>query len=139
MSKLDDKLQLDYVSYRIANDIADQFTTGFCNDKMVKKFEKIVKEQIKTLKLEQETKDTELRHLRAFNEELHTKYKEDIIDVAKKNTDAKTNTELRDHFAGLGMLGTLSADIEGEWSDYSHLANHAYQIADVMLKEREKE
>ena len=61
MTKLDDKLQLDYVSYRIANDIADQFTTGFCNDKMVKKFEKIVKEQIKTLKLEQETKDTELR------------------------------------------------------------------------------
>ena len=61
MTKLDDKLQLDYVSYRIANDIADQFTTGFCNDKMVKKFEKIVKEQIKTLKLEQETKDIELR------------------------------------------------------------------------------
>lgn len=61
MTKLDDKLQLDYVSYRIANDIADQFTTGFCNDKMVKKFEKIVKEHIKTLKLEQETKDTELR------------------------------------------------------------------------------
>ena len=61
MTKLDDKLQLDYVSYRIANDIADQFTTGFCNDKMVKGFAKIVKEQIKTLKLEQETKDTELR------------------------------------------------------------------------------
>jgi hypothetical protein len=36
------------------------------------------------------------------------------------------------------MQGTLSADIEGEWSDYSHLANHAYQIADAMLKEREK-
>lgn len=104
MTKLDDKLQLDYVSYRIANDIADQFTIGFCNDKTVKKFAKIVKEQIKTLKLEQETKDT----------------------------------ELRDHFAGLGMLGTLSADIEGEWSDYPHLANHAYQIADAMLAEREK-
>ena len=43
---------------------------------------------------------------------------------------------LRDHFAGLAMQGTLSADIEGEWNDYSYLANHAYQIADAMLKER---
>jgi hypothetical protein len=36
------------------------------------------------------------------------------------------------------MQGTLSADIEGEWNVYSYLANHAYQIADAMLAEREK-
>jgi hypothetical protein len=50
----------------------------------------------------------------------------------------KNTISLRDHFAGLAMQGTLSADIEGEWDVYSYLANHAYQIADAMLAEREK-
>jgi hypothetical protein len=52
--------------------------------------------------------------------------------------DIREGISLRDHFAGLAMQGTLSADIEGEWNDYSYLANHAYQIADAMLAEREK-
>ena len=78
----------------------------------------------------------ELSHLRAFNEELHTKYKEDIIDVAKKNADAKTNTELRDHFAGLAMRGMISSSPHaGNCNIY---ACNAYKMADAMLAEREK-
>ena len=72
------------------------------------------------------------KHILKLAEE-NSKLREDIQE------DIREGIALRDHFAGLGMLGTLSADIEGEWSDYPHLANHAYQIADAMLKEREKE
>ena len=72
----------------------------------------------------------ELSHLRAFNEELHTKYKEDIIDVAKKNT------ELRDHFAGLAMRGMLSSSPHaGNCNIY---ACNAYKMADAMIAERVK-
>ena len=61
MNKKDDALQLEYIARSIANDIADQFTAGFCDDKMVKGFAKIVKNHINTLKLEQENKDNALR------------------------------------------------------------------------------
>jgi hypothetical protein len=57
---------------------------------------------------------------------------------SKLREDIREGISLRDHFAGLAMQGTLSADIEGEWNVYSYLANHAYQIADAMLAEREK-
>ena len=78
----------------------------------------------------------ELSHLRAFNEELHTKYKEDIIDVAKKNADAKTNTELRDHFAGLAMQSLLTKASITVGSDSVAMA--AYHVAHQMLKERSR-
>ena len=72
----------------------------------------------------------ELSHLRAFNEELHTKYKEDIIDVAKKNT------ELRDHFAGLAMQSLLTKVSTTVGSDSVAMA--AYHVAHQMLKERSR-
>jgi hypothetical protein len=71
------------------------------------------------------------KHILKLAEE-NSKLREDLRE------DVQEGISLRDHFAGLGMLGTLSADIEGEWSDYPHLANHAYQIADAMLAERKK-
>ncbi len=58
---------------------------------------------------------------------------------SKLREDLREGISLRDHFAGWAMQGTLSADIEGEWNVYSYLANQAYQIADAMLKEREKQ
>ena len=75
------------------------------------------------------------KHILKLAEE-NSKLREDLREELRE--DMREGIALRDHFAGLGMLGTLSADIEGEWSDYSHLANHAYQIADAMLAEREK-
>ena len=76
----------------------------------------------------------ELSHLRAFNEELHTKYKEDIIDVAKKNADAKTNTELRDHFAGLAMQEFIALNN----FKASLIVTMSYGMADAMIAERVK-
>jgi hypothetical protein len=61
MNKLDDALQLDRIANAIADEIADQFTIGFCNDRMVEGFAEVVKNHINALRLEQEAKDTELR------------------------------------------------------------------------------
>ena len=61
-----------------------------------------------------------------------------VEENSKLREGLREGISLRDHFAGLAMQGTLSADIEGEWNDYSYLANHAYQIADAMLAERGK-
>jgi hypothetical protein len=61
MTKLDDALQLDRIANNIANAIADQFSPDFCNDRMIEGFAETVKNHINALRLEQETKDTELR------------------------------------------------------------------------------
>ena len=69
-----------------------------------------------------------------------------ILKLAEENSklreelreDIGEGISLRDHFAGLAMQGTLSADIEGEWNNYSYLVKHAYKIADAMLAERGK-
>ena len=62
-----------------------------------------------------------------------------LAETMKLFNNQPNDSGLRDHFAGLAMQGTLSADTEGEWNVYSYLANHAYQIADAMLAERGKE
>lgn len=43
---------------------------------------------------------------------------------------------LRDYFAAKAMQGILSH--EGEWNPISRLADFSYEIADAMLKAREK-
>jgi hypothetical protein len=135
MTKLDDALQLDRIANAIANAIADQFNPGFCDYRMVDGFAEIVKKHINTDARDIKLLKQELSHLRAFNEELHTKYKEDIIDVAKKNADAKKNTELRDHFAGLAMQGLVITSPNGS---RIITVKDAYDMAYAMIAEREK-
>lgn len=50
-----------------------------------------------------------------------------------------TNTELRDHFAGLAMQGMLSActGFNANPSQLQRLSCSAYMYADAMLKARE--
>jgi hypothetical protein len=45
---------------------------------------------------------------------------------------------LRDHFAGLGLNIIISEWEEHPDWDLEHIANSAYEIADAMLKERNK-
>ena len=84
-------------------------------------------------------RDKQISKLIAENSKLRENLREDLREELREDLreDLREGISLRDHFAGLAMQGTLSADIEGEWHIYSYLVNHAYQIADAMLKERE--
>ena len=44
---------------------------------------------------------------------------------------------LRDYFAAKAMMGLLTAEIVGEYSN-EHVANISYLIADAMMKAREE-
>lgn len=52
------------------------------------------------------------------------------------------NMSLRDYFAGQALQGELACQSSdtGEWADthFTKLSTRCYQIADVMLAEREK-
>lgn len=48
-----------------------------------------------------------------------------------------TGMTLRDHFAGLAMQGMVSAEF-AEIYDLESWANSAYEMADAMLKARDK-
>jgi len=55
-----------------------------------------------------------------------------------KERIAPFKLDIRDHFAGLAMQGLLSADPENRWDD-KDCAKFAYQQADAMLAERNKD
>ena len=45
--------------------------------------------------------------------------------------------DLRDWFAGMTLQGLLTAEIVGDYSN-EHVAEIAYRIADVMMKQRKE-
>ena len=45
--------------------------------------------------------------------------------------------DLRDWFAGMALQGLLTAEIVGDYSN-EHVAEIAYRIADVMMKQRKE-
>jgi hypothetical protein len=58
--------------------------------------------------------------------------------VAPQGHSANENPQgmtLRDYFAAKAMMGLLTAEIVGEYSN-EHVANISYLIADAMMKER---
>jgi hypothetical protein len=69
----------------------------------------------------------------------------DNVEIAKDYTDWMVKTggyakdmTMRDHFAGLAMQGVMaSGNLPKSVSD-EELADAAYTVADVMLKERTK-
>jgi hypothetical protein len=69
----------------------------------------------------------------------------DNVEIAKDYTDWMVKTggyakdmTMRDHFAGLAMQGVMaSGNLPKSVSD-EELADAAYTVADVMLKERSK-
>ena len=71
------------------------------------------------------------------------KFKEDrIMDTGgpafprRMNKDHSTEgMTLRDYFAGQAMHEIL---IQGGWGTYDKLASEAYEVADAMIKERNK-
>ena len=49
----------------------------------------------------------------------------------------ETVDRLRDYFAANALIGLLAQESEYSWSDKAKRAQHAYEIADSMLKARE--
>lgn len=72
--------------------------------------------------------------IRELKEELESKYHEGYMD-GKAFKDR--HITIRDYFAGLAMQGLLVVDITVAW-DYESIADLAYDQADAMLVEREK-
>jgi len=69
--------------------------------------------------------------------------KEDTIQIdptwMKKTGGYAKDMTLRDHFAALAMQGAISGcAAKGETFMYSDLVGLAYEMADAMLKERNK-
>lgn len=112
MGKLDDLLQLDYIALKIAIDMADQFSPGFCGNVMVENFAGIVKKHINALRLEQETKAAELR--------------DHFAGLAMQSL----------YLSGVGWETTGKERDEGSLALIKELACDAYQLADEMLKAR---
>lgn len=61
-----------------------------------------------------------------------------FLQTAKPRSDGKTGITLRDQFAMAVISGYMATESpltheSAEWS-----AKHAYEVADAMLKEREK-
>jgi hypothetical protein len=52
-------------------------------------------------------------------------------------THSTNGMTLRDYFAAKAMMGLLTAEIVGEYSN-EHVANISYLIADAMMKAREE-
>jgi len=63
--------------------------------------------------------------------------KQTLLQAQKEYSDRDAMT-LRDHFAGLAMQGLISADPDYRWDD-KDCAKFAYQQADAMLAERNKD
>jgi len=61
------------------------------------------------------------------------------METTKIGYHATTGMTLRDYFAAKVLQGELAAQNSecGFWNEYSNLSEHAYRIADLMLKARE--
>ena len=63
---------------------------------------------------------------------MKTELKSDKVLNAERLIKGGYKVELRDHFAGLAMQA-IGVNNSNKW-----IANRAYEIADAMLKERDK-
>ena len=53
-----------------------------------------------------------------------------------KHVELALGDDLRDHFAGLAMQGTYTNPISATREEKAYIAQHAYAMADAMLKAR---
>ena len=68
--------------------------------------------------------------------------KEDYIYIDKSSIENPFSNDtseirLRDHFAAMAMQGLIVADVNA-LSSNSDISRYSYEMADAMLKEREK-
>ncbi len=113
-----------------ANEIADQFTKGFCDHRMVENFATVIRGYLMMA-----------AHEAAI--EAVTEHNKKSLEIVEEQTDLhklemeRGRERLRDHFAGLAMQGLLTNDDGNDWT-VEETANVAYQAADAMIKERNK-
>ena len=64
-----------------------------------------------------------------------------VTEAAVAAEKAKGDVGLRDYFAGQALIGAdvFAYDGDGAYDFFADAARRAYQLADAMLEEREKE
>lgn len=117
-----------------ANEIADQFTEGFCNDRMVENFATVIRGYL-------------MMAAHEASIEAVTEHNKKSLEIMEEQTDLhklemeKGQEKLRDHFAGLAMQGLLANsnmgdaalhDSSEEW--LKDIAESSYTFADAMLE-----
>ena len=60
-----------------------------------------------------------------------------LSDAVQAYKEVVKRNDLRDHFAAMAMQGVIVADVNA-LSSNSDISRYSYEMADAMLKEREK-
>ena len=60
-----------------------------------------------------------------------------LSEVAQAYKEVVKRNDLRDYFAAMAMQGLIVADVNA-LSSNSDISRYSYEMADAMLKEREK-